>query len=109
MKRLRPILSRTLGIPIFQEQAMRIAIAVGDFTPGEANELRKNIGLWNSSQYQRKLSPWLAKLEKGMKKNNISSEFAQQILGQMKGFAEYGFPRVSRRLVLHYWPMPLVI
>ena len=46
-ERLRPILQRTLGIPIFQEQVMRIAMAVGSFSPGEANELRKNMGAWS--------------------------------------------------------------
>ncbi len=91
-ERLRPILARTLGIAIFQEQAMRIAIAVGNFTPGEANELRKQIGAWGIKDFNRDLLPLLNKLEFGMQQNGISPEFAEQILGQMKGFAEYGFP-----------------
>ena len=91
-ERLRPILARTLGIAIFQEQAMRIAIAVGNFTPGEANELRKKIGAWGIKDFNRDLNPLLLKLEKGMRENGIKAEFAEQILGQMKGFAEYGFP-----------------
>jgi error-prone DNA polymerase len=91
-ERLRPILSRTLGIAIFQEQAMRIAIAVGNFTAGEANELRKKIGAWGIKDFNRDLLPLLQKLETGMQKNGIKPEFAEQILGQMKGFAEYGFP-----------------
>jgi len=91
-ERLRPILSRTLGVPIFQEQAMRIAIEVGDFTPGEANELRKNIGSWNVREFEMNLNPWLEKLKKGMEKNGLKKEFIDQILGQMKGFADYGFP-----------------
>ena len=91
-KRLEPILKRTLGIAIFQEQAMRIAIAVGNFTAGEANELRKKIGAWGIKDFNRDLNPILQKLEKGMKANGIQPEFAEQILGQMKGFAEYGFP-----------------
>lgn len=91
-ERLRPILSRTLGVPIFQEQAMRIAIEVGDFTPGEANELRKNIGSWNIKEFEMNLNPWLEKLKKGMEKNGLKKEFIDQILGQMKGFADYGFP-----------------
>jgi len=91
-ERLRPILSRTLGIAIFQEQAMRIAIAVGNFTPGEANELRKKIGAWGIKDFNRDLLPLLQKLEIGMQENGIKPEFAEQILGQMKGFAEYGFP-----------------
>lgn len=91
-KRLRPILERTLGIAIFQEQAMRIAIAVGGFTAGEANELRKNIGAWNMSGFAKKLEPWLVRLEEGMRKNGLAEEFVAQIRGQMRGFAEYGFP-----------------
>ncbi|UCH40408.1 MAG: error-prone DNA polymerase, partial [Gammaproteobacteria bacterium] len=91
-ERLRPILKRTLGIAIFQEQAMRIAIAVGNFSPGEANELRKKIGAWGIKDFNRDLNPLLVKLEKGMRENGIKPEFATQILGQMKGFAEYGFP-----------------
>ena len=91
-ERLRPILKRTLGIAIFQEQAMRIAIAVGNFSPGEANELRKKIGAWGIKDFNRDLNPLLIKLEKGMRENGIKPEFAEQILGQMKGFAEYGFP-----------------
>jgi error-prone DNA polymerase len=91
-ERLRPILERTLGIAIFQEQAMRIAIAVGNFSAGEANELRKKIGSWGIKDFNRDLHPLLCKLEQGMHDNNIKAEFAEQIIGQMKGFAEYGFP-----------------
>jgi len=91
-ERLRPILKRTLGIAIFQEQAMRIAIAVGNFSAGEANELRKKIGAWGIKDFNRDLNPLLFKLEKGMRENGVKPEFAEQILGQMKGFAEYGFP-----------------
>ena len=90
--RLRPILERTLGIAIFQEQAMRIAIAVGNFTPGEANELRKKIGAWGIKNFDRDLNPILEKLARGLRDNDVKPEFAEQILGQMKGFAEYGFP-----------------
>ncbi|MEI6833667.1 MAG: error-prone DNA polymerase [bacterium] len=88
-ERLRPILHRTLGIPIFQEQVMRIAMAVGSFTPGEANELRKNMGAWTM---RGDINPWLERLAEGMQKNGISPEFASAILSQMRGFAEYGFP-----------------
>jgi len=91
-ERLRPILERTLGIAIFQEQAMRIAIAVGNFSAGEANELRKKIGSWGIKDFNRDLHPLLCKLEQGMRDNNIKAEFAEQIIGQMQGFAEYGFP-----------------
>lgn len=88
-ERLRPILKRTLGIPIFQEQVMRIAIAVGGFTGGEANELRKNMGAWSM---KGDLGPWMEKLAIGMKKNGFKEDFIAGILGQMRGFADYGFP-----------------
>ena len=88
-ERLRPIMHRTLGIPIFQEQVMRIAMAVGNFSPGEANELRKNMGAWTM---RGDINPWLERLAKGMAQNGISQEFAEAIISQMKGFAEYGFP-----------------
>jgi len=88
-ERLRPILHRTLGIPIFQEQVMRIAMAVGNFSPGEANELRKNMGAWTM---RGDINPWLEKLAAGMRQSGIAPEFAEAILAQMKGFAEYGFP-----------------
>ena len=91
-ERLRPILERTLGIAIFQEQAMRIAIAVGNFSAGEANELRKKIGAWGIKDFNRDLNPLLQKLKQGMRQNDVKPEFAEQILGQMEGFAEYGFP-----------------
>ena len=71
---------------------MRIAIAVGNFTPGEANELRKKIGAWGIKDFNRDLEPLLVKLEAGLRENDVKPEFAEQILGQMKGFAEYGFP-----------------
>ena len=90
--RLEPILRRTLGIAIFQEQAMRIAIAVGDFTPGEANELRQKIGSWGIKDFNRDLHPLLVRLEQGMRNNGVEPQFAEQIIAQMKGFAEYGFP-----------------
>lgn len=91
-ERLRPILQKTLGVPIFQEQLMRVAMTVGDFTPGEANELRKNIGLWNIKDAKRTLGPWMEKLLVGMRKNRLPEPFIQQILEQMRGFADYGFP-----------------
>jgi len=88
-QRLEPILRRTLGIPIFQEQVMRIAMAVGGFTPGEADQLRKNMGAF---AIKGNLSQWSEKLQNGMRRNGIAEAFVQQILGQIRGFADYGFP-----------------
>ncbi len=88
-ERLRPILARTLGIPLFQEQVMRIAMAVGGFNPGEANELRRHMGAWS---LKGDMGPWLTRLAEGMRREGLDAEFVRGILGQMKGFADYGFP-----------------
>lgn len=87
--RLEPILRRTLGVPIFQEQVMRIAIAVGDFSAGEADQLRKHIGAWSLN---KEWGPIVEKLESGMRRNGIKEHFIRQILDHLKGFANYGFP-----------------
>jgi len=87
--KLVDVLKRTLGVPLFQEQVMRIAIEVGDFTPGEADRLRKSMGAW---QIKGDLTPWMQKLVNGMRRNNIEEFFIKQMVGQMKGFADYGFP-----------------
>ena len=68
---------------------MRIAIAVGDFSPGEANELRRHMGAWSM---KADMGPWLTRLADGMHKNGLSEDFVQSILAQMHGFAHYGFP-----------------
>lgn len=85
----KPFLERTLGIPIFQEQIMRLAILAGDFSPGEADQLRKHIGSWS---IQKDWGPLVERLETGMRRNGIQPHFIQQILGYLKGFAAYGFP-----------------
>ena len=87
--RLVPILERTLGVPIFQEQVMRIAMAVGGFSPGEADQLRKNMGAFAMKGDLLGLGE---KLRDGMRRNGIAEPFVEQILGQIRGFAEYGFP-----------------
>lgn len=87
--RLQPILQRTLGVPIFQEQVMRVAMAVGGFTPGEANELRRHMG---SFAMKGDVDQWIGKLADGMRREGLAEEFVQGILGQLKGFASYGFP-----------------
>jgi error-prone DNA polymerase len=113
---LRPILERTMGIPIFQEQVMRMAMAVGDFTPGEADELRRKMGAW---QIKGDLQPIIKKLELGMTNKGIHEKFITQVIQQIKGFAEYGFPEshaasfaslayISCYLKCHYHPHFLV-
>lgn len=87
--RLEPVLRRTLGVPIFQEQVMRIAMTVGSFTPGEADQLRKHIGAWSLN---KDLGPLVGRLEAGMRRNGVEERFIRQILDHLKGFANYGFP-----------------
>jgi error-prone DNA polymerase len=87
--RLVPILERTLGVPVFQEQVMRVAMAVADFTPGEADELRRAMGAWKISGDMQRFEE---KLRAGMKKNGIPDEFADVIYRQINGFSQYGFP-----------------
>jgi error-prone DNA polymerase len=87
--RLEPILGRTLGVPIFQEQVMKIAIVMAGFTPGEADELRRAIGAWRSSGSIDRMG---RKLLQGLLANGIPREWADRIFRQIQGFAEYGFP-----------------
>jgi error-prone DNA polymerase len=87
--RLRDVLERTLGIPIFQEQVMEIAMVAADFSAGEADQLRRAMAAW-----KRKggLGPFRDRLIGGMLKNGYDEKFALQIFEQIKGFGEYGFP-----------------
>ncbi|WP_176736263.1 error-prone DNA polymerase [Oligoflexus tunisiensis] len=87
--RLIPILKRTLGIPIFQEQVMRIAMLVGRFSASEADQLRKHIGSWTPS---RGFGPLVEKLEQGFRQSGLQEKFIEQMLGHLHGFTNYGFP-----------------
>ncbi len=86
---LEPILQRTAGVPIFQEQVMAMAVAVGGFTPGQADQLRRAMGAWRK---RGGLEPLVEKLMAGMRQNGITPHYAEQIANQIKGFGEYGFP-----------------
>ena len=86
---LEPILSRTLGVPIFQEQVMAMAVAVGDFTPGRADGLRRAMGAWRKRGGLNELTD---ELVQGMMKNGVQRDYAEQIAAQIQGFGEYGFP-----------------
>ncbi|WP_374276606.1 error-prone DNA polymerase [Azonexus sp.] len=83
------VLARTCGVPIFQEQVMQLAIVAADFTPGEADQLRRSMAAW-----RRKggLEPFQDKLRAGMAKNGLPAAFAERIVQQIQGFGEYGFP-----------------
>jgi len=83
------VLRRTLGVPIFQEQVMQLAIVAAGFTPGEADSLRRAMAAW-----KRKggLGHFEERLIRGMRERGYSEEFARQIFRQILGFGEYGFP-----------------
>jgi error-prone DNA polymerase len=86
---LKEVLKRTLGVPIFQEQVMEIAMVAADFSVGEADQLRRAMAAW-----KRKggLEPFRDRLINGMLKKNYDEKFALRIFEQIKGFGEYGFP-----------------
>jgi error-prone DNA polymerase len=86
---LKPVLEKTLGVSIFQEQVMQIAVVAADFTPGEADELRRAMGAWQRSG---EMHVYKDKLLEGMKKKGYPDDFAAQIYKQIEGFGEYGFP-----------------
>jgi DNA-directed DNA polymerase III PolC len=87
---VREVLHRTLGVPLFQEQVMQIAIVAAGFTPGEADALRRAMGAWKRSGG---LDPFRERLLKGMQARGYPAEFAERIYQQMLGFGEYGFPQ----------------
>src|SRR5207248_6534946 len=78
-----------LGVPLFQEQAMRLAVVAAGFTPGEADQLRRAMGAWRRSGV---IEQFRAKLLAGMKSRGLSEQFAGQVFNQIRGFGEYGFP-----------------
>ena len=86
---VRQVLHRTLGVPIFQEQVMQIAIVAAGFTAGEADALRRAMGAWKRTGG---LDPFRERLLAGMRAKGYADEFAQRIYRQMLGFGEYGFP-----------------
>ena len=86
---LDKILGRTLGIPIFQEQAMQIAMVAADFSADEADQLRRAMAAWRR---RGSVERFRQRLLKGMSKNGYTEEFAQQVFRQLEGFGEYGFP-----------------
>jgi error-prone DNA polymerase len=86
---LEPILERTLGVPLFQEQGMQVAIAAAGFTPGEADELRRAMGHKRSHERMAKIC---GKLIDGMARNGIEEDVARRIFNQIAAFADYGFP-----------------
>lgn len=86
---VRSVLERTLGVPIFQEQVMQIAMVAAGFSGGEADQLRRAMAAW-----KRKggLEPFQQRLMDGMLARGYTEQFAKQIFQQIKGFGDYGFP-----------------
>ena len=86
---VKQVLERTLGVPIFQEQVMQLAMVAAGFTPGEADQLRRSMAAW-----RRKggLEHFHQRLISGMQERGYSQQFAEQIYRQVCGFGEYGFP-----------------
>lgn len=86
---IRGILQRTLGVPLFQEQAMEIAIVAAGFTPAEADDLRRSMATFKA---KGKVSEFEKKLISGMMANGYKEEFARRVFRQLEGFGSYGFP-----------------
>jgi error-prone DNA polymerase len=110
---IRQVLHKTLGVPLFQEQAMRLAVVAAGFTPGEADQLRRAMGAWRRPGI---IEQFRQKLIDGMLARGLSTEFAEQVFTQIRGFGEYGFPEshaASFALLVyvsawlkHYYPAP---
>jgi error-prone DNA polymerase len=86
---LEPVLRKTMGVPLFQEQVMRLAIVAADYTPGEADQLRRDMAAWRRSG---RLERHRERLISRMQAKGIAPEFAERVFQQIQGFGEYGFP-----------------
>ena len=86
---LEPVLSRTEGVPLFQEQVMKLAVVAADYTPGEADQLRRDMAAWRRSG---RIEQHRERLITRMGQKGIALEFAERVFEQIRGFGEYGFP-----------------
>lgn len=86
---LRPVLEKTLGVPLFQEQVMRLAMEAADYSPGEADQLRRDMAAWRRSG---RIDKHRDRLISAMTAKGIAAEFAERVFEQIRGFGEYGFP-----------------
>jgi error-prone DNA polymerase len=86
---IREVLEKTLGVPLFQEQAMRLAVVAAGFAPGEADQLRRAMGAWRRPGV---IDEFRRRLVDGMVARGLSEEFAERVFLQIRGFGEYGFP-----------------
>jgi error-prone DNA polymerase len=86
---LKEVLDKTLGVPLFQEQVMKLAIVAADYTPGEADQLRRDMAAWRRTGRIEKHRELLVSR---MQAKGIAREFAERVFEQIRGFGEYGFP-----------------
>ncbi len=86
---IRRVLKKTMGVPIFQEQVMKLAVVAAGFTPGEADQLRRAMGAWRRNGH---IDKFRQKLLDGMLARGLAEEFAERVFQQIRGFGEYGFP-----------------
>ncbi len=86
---LVPVLEKTLGVPLFQEQVMRLAVVAADYTPGEADQLRRDMAAWRRTG---RIERHRDRLISRMTAKGIPAEFAERVFDQIRGFGDYGFP-----------------
>jgi error-prone DNA polymerase len=86
---LEPVLKKTLGVPLFQEQVMRLAVVAADYTPGEADQLRRDMAAWHRTG---RMERHRERLITRMQAKGIAPQFAERVFEQIRGFGEYGFP-----------------
>ncbi len=86
---IRDVLAKTMGVPIFQEQAMKLAVVAAGFTPGEADQLRRAMAAFKRPGV---IDKFQKKLIDGMLERGLTGEFAERVFSQIRGFGEYGFP-----------------
>jgi error-prone DNA polymerase len=88
-ERVKAVLERTMGVPIFQEQAMQLAVVAAGFTPGESDQLRRAMAAWRR---RGGMEPFRERLIGGMLERGYPEDFAERLYNQIRGFGEYGFP-----------------
>jgi error-prone DNA polymerase len=86
---LEPVLKKTLGVPLFQEQVMKLAMIAADYTPREADQLRRDMAAWHRTG---RMERHRERLITRMQEKGIAPQFAERVFEQIKGFGEYGFP-----------------
>ena len=86
---LEPVLRKTLGVPLFQEQVMKLAVVAADYTPGEADQLRRDMAAWHRTG---RIERHRDRLVTRMMAKGIAGEFAEKVFEQIRGFGDYGFP-----------------